>query len=303
MKFSKAAQRLRVAQPSLSRQIQQLEEGIGAKLFARTPRGALLTPAGRTFLKYAKAMLRMRKQAIEHTNRIGSGGQLPFRFGFSPWIEQELVQEVFSEYRESMPTGVLETMSNGSATLTKMVLEGALGAALVHRPVGDSKLFVQTVCTEQLMLCMRADDPLCDAAAISRGVVEDRLRIMFARDLHPGLYDLIERKLAKAHIQLKPREFVLHPADSQFLVGQHNGWSLMQEHASIQPGLVLRAIDGISLTARTALVGLPVLEHPILPMLAYRLAKHCIARASERPEKKTVSRVPHPAIKQARLFG
>ena len=166
-KFSKAARRLHVAQPSLSRQIQQLEEGVGAKLFARTQAGVILTPAGSAFLSHAKAMLRMRQEAIDNTSRVGSGIESPFRFGFSPWIEPQFVQEVFAGYRELMPLGVLEPTSRGSAPLIRMILDGRLRAALVHLPISAPELYVQTVCSEKLMLCMRADDPLGAAVAIA----------------------------------------------------------------------------------------------------------------------------------------
>jgi len=302
-RFSKAARRLRVAQPSLSRQIQQLEEGLGAKLFARTPLGVFLTPAGTIFLGHARAMLRMRQEAMDHTGFIETGIESPFRIGYSPWIEQELVQEVFNGYRELMPTGILEPTSSGSSSLVKMVLEGSLRAALVHQPVGEGRLYVQTVCSEKFMLCMRADDPLSKDEAVAQTVIEDRLRIMFARELHPPLYDRIERKLATGHIRLCPREFVSHPADMQFLVKERAGWGLMRDDMRLESGLVLRPITGVSLTVRSALVCLPVLEHPVLPMLAYRVAKYCIARAEERSVRKPVSRVAPLVAEQEELFG
>ena len=82
-----------------------------------------------------------------------------------------------------------------------------LRAALVEQPASESQPYMQTVCSEKLMLCMRADDPFSSQEVIARNVFEERLRIMFARDLHPPLYNRIERKLAKANIRLRPREW------------------------------------------------------------------------------------------------
>ena len=59
-----------------------------------------------------------------------------------------------------MPAGLLEPTSKGSAPLSRMVLDGKLRAALIHLPVDEPELYVQTVCSEKMMLCMRADDPL-----------------------------------------------------------------------------------------------------------------------------------------------
>ena len=248
-KFSKAAHRLNVTQPSLSRQIQQLEEGMGAKLFTRAQLGVFLTPAGAAFLPHAKAMLRMRQQAIDHTTAVGSGIESPFRFGYSPWIEPAFVEDVFTGYRELMPAGLLEPTSKGSAPLIRMVLDGQLRAALIHLPVDEPELYVQTVCSEKMMLCMRADDPLSKEEKIPRSAVEEHLRITFARELHPSLYDAIERKLAKAHIRLRHRDFVLHPADMEFLVKQGAGWALMRDQTVLDPTLIMRAIPGASVLA------------------------------------------------------
>ena len=301
--FSKAARRLHVTQPALSRQIQQLEDGVGTKLFARTQSGVLLTPAGNAFLSHAKAMLRMRQEAIDHTSFVGSGLESPFRLGYSPWVAPEFVHEVFIGYRELMPDGVLEPTSKDSGALVRMVLDGQLRAALVHLPVGERGLYIQPVCSEKLMLCMKADDPLAGEGSIARTAVGDQLRIMFVRELYPHLYDTIERKLAKAGIRLRPRHFVLHPADAQFLVKEQGGWTLMREDAAIDPALVLRPISGVSLNIRSAFVCLPVQERPVLPLLAYRVAKVCVARDAAQSERKPVSRVTPTKNTQKRLFG
>jgi DNA-binding transcriptional LysR family regulator len=106
--FSRAARRLHVSQPSLSAQIKQLEDGLGAKLFVRGPAGASLTPAGRAFLSHAKQMLLMRDRAIRNTSLIHSGVQVPFRFGYSPFANHELVREALKGYRELVPEGRIE---------------------------------------------------------------------------------------------------------------------------------------------------------------------------------------------------
>ena len=65
----RAARRLRLAQPPLSRQIRSLEEELGAPLFARTPRGMRLLPAGATFLEHARAILSRLDDAVDAVRR------------------------------------------------------------------------------------------------------------------------------------------------------------------------------------------------------------------------------------------
>src|ERR1700758_4490383 len=80
--YGRAAQRLRVAQPALSRQIQNLEEEIGFKLFERLPRGVKITAAGKLFLEDARRILYEVDDAIIRGKRIASGSTGTLRVGF-----------------------------------------------------------------------------------------------------------------------------------------------------------------------------------------------------------------------------
>src|SRR5579862_9105424 len=80
--YRRAAQRLRVAQPALSRQIQNLEEEIGFKLFERLPRGVKITAAGKLFLDDARRILTEITDATARAKRIGTGLAGTLRIGF-----------------------------------------------------------------------------------------------------------------------------------------------------------------------------------------------------------------------------
>src|ERR1700722_13357152 len=80
--YRRAAQRLRIAQPALSRQIQLLEEEIGFKLFDRLPRGVRITDAGKLFLSDARRILLDVNDAIVRAKRIASGQSGTLRIGF-----------------------------------------------------------------------------------------------------------------------------------------------------------------------------------------------------------------------------
>jgi DNA-binding transcriptional LysR family regulator len=80
--FGRAAQRLNIAQPPLSRQIQQLEEELGAALFERDHRRVRLTEAGEVFLQWARRILDDTDLAIEETQRTGRGEQGYLSVGF-----------------------------------------------------------------------------------------------------------------------------------------------------------------------------------------------------------------------------
>jgi len=80
--YKRAAQRLRVAQPALSRQIQDLEEEIGFKLFDRLPRGVKISAAGKSFIEDARRILREVDEAAARAKRVASGQSGILRVGF-----------------------------------------------------------------------------------------------------------------------------------------------------------------------------------------------------------------------------
>ena len=84
LNFTKAARKLRVAQPALSRQIRQLEEEICVALFERTPRGVSLTQAGETFLKEARLIVTQTAQAVRSAQNTKQNGEAPLNVRIPP---------------------------------------------------------------------------------------------------------------------------------------------------------------------------------------------------------------------------
>ena len=301
--FGRAAQRLHVTQPALSIQIKQLEVGLNAPLFFRTPAGVALTNAGKTLLPLAKQLIAMRSRAVEHTSQAHHGNDLPFRFGYSPWLNHGVVHEAISGYKEMVPGGEIEPSSRSSALLATHVASGSLDAALIYLPVRESDIMVQSICTEKLLVCLRTDDPLTAHNSVPKQALEKRLKVMFDPQMHPLLFEQIERKLARAGIHLRPSEFVPHPADLQFLVKEKAGLGLVPQGARLDPELILRPLDGIHLTVETAFICHELQQRPVLPLLAYRIAKCCAESTAENRRKKPVARIESNSGGQAEMFG
>src|SRR5689334_7029633 len=99
--YGRAARRLRVAQPALSRQVQDLEAELGFKLFERLPRGVKLSTAGKLFLDEARRILQEVDEAAGRAGRVARGRSGTLRVGFTEnasW--QGVVPESFWRFRE-----------------------------------------------------------------------------------------------------------------------------------------------------------------------------------------------------------
>src|SRR6478609_6662295 len=107
--YGRAARRLRVAQPALSRQIQDLEQEIGFRLFDRLPRGVKISEAGKLFLNDARRILQEVNDATARAKRSASGQSGTLRIGFVQSMSwQGIVPDSFRRFREHQPDAELQ---------------------------------------------------------------------------------------------------------------------------------------------------------------------------------------------------
>jgi DNA-binding transcriptional LysR family regulator len=131
--FRRAAQRLRVAQPALSRQIQMLEEEIGFQLFERLPRGARITDAGTLFLEDARRLLQEIHDATARAKCIACGQSGTLRVGVVESISWHgIVPESFKLFRGRQPDAELQLIENTFALMWRKENNSALLAKLVN---------------------------------------------------------------------------------------------------------------------------------------------------------------------------
>ena len=129
--FTRAAEKLRLAQPPLSRHIRALEEKLGSTLFDRSSRRATLTPAGGLFYQETRGILPQLTRAGEAVRRAAAGESAVLRLGFvSAVVSPELV-EVFRAYRQAEPAVQLAVEDRSPADQVAGILQGTLDGGFV----------------------------------------------------------------------------------------------------------------------------------------------------------------------------
>ncbi len=279
--FGKAAGRLHVSQPNLTTQIKHLEEAMDATLLIRSSIGARLSPAGVSFLPFAKQLLQTREKAARQASAIHHGVGPSFRLGYSPFVSRGLLQEALRAYKELVPDGAKGQLSDSSEALAKMVREGELDAALVILPVAGRELLRQLVCSERYLVCLRRDDKHSGERSLSPASVSANLKISVNRKQNPLFYEYVRRKLLKSGIHPYITHVVSTQADVQLQVSAGNGWGLVHESLRLEPDLMHLKITGLSLRVRTAFISHTNQDHPLFPLLAYRLAATCENKPTE----------------------
>ncbi len=273
--FTKAATRLHVSQPNLTKQMKQVEGTLSAPLLIREVAGTRLTPAGLAFLPLARHLLQMRDDAARTASAVHLGRQSAFRLGYSSFSSRGLLREAVDAYKEFRPNTEVEQINEGSAALARMVIDGKLDAALVTLPVGGNQLLKQRICSERYLVCLREDDPHAQAAKLSHRCVAAHLRVFVNRTQNPLFIKAIEGKLAAAGIQVNPTHFVSTPNEMQFQVLAGNGWGLVHESLKLDEGLVRLPIEGLPLRVSTAFISHKNQEQPLFALLAFRIAASC----------------------------
>jgi DNA-binding transcriptional LysR family regulator len=160
--YGRAAHRLRVAQPALSRQIQDLEEELGFKLFDRLPRGVRLNSAGKLFLEDARRILQEISEAALRAGRVARGRSGTLRVGFtenSSW--RGVVPESFRRFQELQPDAELQLQPSASVEQIEAIRSGRLDAGFVNfMPKSDPELDQLLVAIQHVELAAPKGHPL-----------------------------------------------------------------------------------------------------------------------------------------------
>src|SRR5258708_39044448 len=103
LRFTKASSQLRVAQPALSRQVQNLEEEIGVTLFKRSPRGLTLTAEGRLFLDLARDLLKRADESVDQVRSLARGQYGELHVGYAPSPTVEILPPALTAFQKAVP--------------------------------------------------------------------------------------------------------------------------------------------------------------------------------------------------------
>jgi DNA-binding transcriptional LysR family regulator len=244
LSFTKAAARLRVAQPALSRQVQDLEDEIGVDLLRRGARGVTLTPEGRLFLEQVRELLKRTDASIEKVRSFANGGYSDLRVGYAPTLAVEILPPGIEAFRRSMPRAKLWLHDLSSDELVAGLRNGTLDLAIMAKANGDHTTGIEFELLRTYPLCvaLAATHPFARLKSVPLEKIAAEPLIGMRRSDYPEYYPALE--LLFASIGAKPRLAVECDSSSSLLIEVEAG-------------------HGIALC-------LPILEHVTGKRLLYR---------------------------------
>jgi DNA-binding transcriptional LysR family regulator len=166
--FGRAAEALRVAQPSVSRQIRRLEQQVGARLFDRTPRGTTLTEAGEVFLPRARALLRSAADAAAHTRAAARPSR--FTVGYTTTL---IVTPAVRELRRRCPEAEVTAVHLGWDAARAALLDHRVDAVVTRLPLATDGLEVAVLYDEPRVLMVPLDHRLAGKESVTLDDIAD----------------------------------------------------------------------------------------------------------------------------------
>ena len=253
--FVRAARRLCITQPALSRQIQQLEREVGAALFTRVGRATRMTAAGLVFRDHARGLLEAAETAALAARRAAEGVVGRLVVGFVSPATYTVLPATFRTFRERAPDVALELRQLSSGAQAEALRKKEIDVGILHPPVeGAPMLGLRVVVDQPFVAALPARHPLAGEPSIWPGALADEPFIIFPRRTGPGLYDSILSLCQSAGFSPRIVQEAEQMQTIVSLVAAEVGVALVPASIarSLRDGIAYLALDGADVRALLA---------------------------------------------------
>jgi LysR family transcriptional regulator, hca operon transcriptional activator len=244
--ISAAERRLHTAQPSLSRQIRDLELEVGVKLLERKPRGIVLTAAGQVFLDNARLVLMQLDAAIEAARRAERPKRPGFVVGFLAGQEVTWLSETLRILQEEAPGADVTISSLSSPELANALMQNRMDVALLRREAQTSGLAFKLLVKEPLVVILPARHRLAKHKTIKPKDLARESFIAGSTKLAPVLRSVVQAYAESAGIRLNQEHNAETISGGMSLVASSGSLMLLPLYGTkmLLPSVVSRPLEG-----------------------------------------------------------
>ena len=193
LSFTRAAERVGIAQPPFSQQIRALEQEMGVRLVDRTPRRVVLTEAGTVFAERVRFILSRIGEAVVVTQQIGRGLSGHICVGFTEsGCFHPAVTRTLLEFRQAYPALHVTLQENKSTNLVAMIREGTVDAAFIRPPFeADEVLAYTPLLHEKMVVAVPRGHRLATRKTTTLAGLSEEVFVFYHRNVRPGLTDAV----------------------------------------------------------------------------------------------------------------
>ncbi len=232
MHFSRAAERLGIAQPPLSRQIAKLEADLGAQLIDRSRAQIRLTQAGALLLERARDLLRRAQAAREEVARLGAGKAGMLRIGFVGSATHGVLPSVIKAFRAGHGGVELALSAMNNAALKTALIQREIDIAIARPSIVDEEIASERLQSEPLVLAMPDGLPAARLSAPKLADFRDETFVLYPQHPRPSFADLALATCAQAGFQPQRPVMVMDYQTAVSLVSVGVGVCLVPQSVS-----------------------------------------------------------------------
>lgn len=196
--FGRAADRLGIAQPALSRQIQQLETELQTQLLKRSPRAVSLTEAGREFVESVSPAIRQLEDAAANATNFARAKRGKLRLGSSSNLSSDFIPELLQRLHQESPLVRIDVRELSVAEQIRTLHAAEIDVGLATLPIGDPSLIVRRILSEPLVLMVPSKSEFANRTSIRLRDLAQEQFIICPRYRHTGFHEVIVELAAKA---------------------------------------------------------------------------------------------------------
>lgn len=241
LNFSRAARKIHVSQPTLTRTISELEAYMGFPLFERNRKTVRVNDAGRAFVEEARLVVLHDERAFQAARAVMQNAEMVLNIGRSPYTDPFLASTLLSIRLPLFPQLRIEMSNQFSYDLIHELLAGELDLAIATEPPESPRLTMVKVAEAPFYIAMSEESELARERSLKLNALAGRPWVIFERRMHPPVYDAVmrlaeERKAIPASVQ-----HIVVPEDAYPFLADGKGVAFV-----VKSGAIRIARDGIT---------------------------------------------------------
>ncbi|HEY8997828.1 MAG TPA: LysR family transcriptional regulator [Edaphobacter sp.] len=248
-----AEEKLHTTQPSLSRQIRDLEDEVGTPLFVRGAKGVELTPAGRVFLDHARVMLSQAEAAVQSARQVAHPAKPSFALGFMIGHDTTWLPAALKLLRDELPNIHVVISTQNSPQLGAALLHAGVDVAFLRREDGSDDLEFRLLVEETFEVFLPSGHPLAAKSSIALQELAGETFISVSGTAlsisgkQPALRRGIDRYLKENGIEIRPSHEVDNLGGVMSLIASTGGVALLPLYAKtfLPDSIITRPLEGV----------------------------------------------------------
>jgi len=244
--IGRAAARLEIAQPPLSRQIAALEDELGVQLFDRARSQIRLTQAGCVLRDHTRQMLERLDTALRETRRVGSGSAGRLSIAFAGCASYGLLPALIRAYRSCHPEVELDLVAVNNADLHRALVQREIDIAVARPALEDDEFRNEPLCTEPLLLALPEASELGARAGIRLADLAGQTLVVYPRHPRPSFADVVLDIFSREGGEPARTDLAQDVQSALSLVSVGAGIAVVPQSVSEagRPGVIFRPYEG-----------------------------------------------------------